>query len=96
MTAAFSSPRPSFISSDSGFSVEVLGRTALRYTEAYRAMLIDSEELARPHGLALYRSSLRRWEPPNDSLPIDEDERNRIVENIRQAFMFMGDELVVV
>ena len=95
MTATFSSPRPNLITSDSGFSVEVLGRTGLRYTEDDRTMLIDSEVLAR-HGIALYRSSLRRWEPPSDSLPIDEDERNRIVENIRQAIMFMGDELVVV
>ena len=95
MTATFSSPRPNLITSDSGFSVEVLGRTGLRYTEGDRTMLIDSEVLAR-HGLALYSSSLRRWEPPNDSLPIDEDERNRIVENIRQAFMFNGDELVVI
>jgi hypothetical protein len=83
------------ITSDSGFSVEVLGRTGLRYTEDDRTMLIDSEVLAR-HGIGLYRWSLRRWEPPNDSLPIDEDERNRIVENIRQAFMFNGDELVVI
>ena len=96
MTATFSSPRPNLITSDSGFSVEVLGRTGLRYTEDDRTMLIDSEVLARPHGIALYSSSLRRWEPPNDSLPIDEDERNRIVENIRQAFMFNGDELVVI
>ena len=95
MTATFSSPRPNLITSDSGFSVEVLGRTGLRYTEDDRTMLIDSQVLAR-HGIALYRSSLRRWEPPNDSLPIDEDQRNRIVENIRQAFIFMGDELVVI
>jgi len=27
---------------------------------------------------------------------IDEDERNRILENIRQAFMFKGDELEVI
>jgi hypothetical protein len=61
------------ITSDSGFSVEVLGRTGLRYTEGDRVMLIDSEVLAGPHGLALYLSSLRRRDPPNDSLPIDEE-----------------------
>jgi hypothetical protein len=36
-----------------GFSVEVLGRTGLRYREAGRQMFVDSEVLTGPRGMGL-------------------------------------------
>jgi len=84
------------IESDSGYRVEVLGRTGLRYTEGDRTMVIDSEILASVAGMALWQSSIERWEPPNNAVLIDEGERRRIVENIRAAFEAKDYELDVI
>jgi hypothetical protein len=92
----FSFPRLNVIESDSGYRVEVLGRTGLRYSEGDRTMVIDSEILDSVAGMALWESSIERWEPPNNSVLIDEGERRRIVENIRAAFGAKGYELEVI
>lgn len=74
-----------------GFSVETLGRTGLRYCENGRTMHIDSEVLLA-RGIMLYRSSVKRWDPPNNEEPVDDKTRDRIIENIRQVFASKGDE----
>ena len=96
MAGSFSAPRPNRIESDSGFAVEVLGRTGMRYFEGDRSAFIDSEVLAKPDAMALYQSSIRRWDPPHESLEVDEEDRRRIVENIRAAFESQGYELQVI
>jgi hypothetical protein len=92
----FSFPRPNVIESDSGYRVEILGRNWLRYTEGDRTMVIDSEILDSVAGMSLWQSSIERWEPPNNSVLIDDGERRRIVENIRAAFEAKGYELDVI
>jgi hypothetical protein len=122
----FSVPRVNVISSDTGFTVEVLGQTGLLYSEDGRCVLIDSELLSGPHGLVLSASSIRRWEAGDAATAIkrertqvgpevlvdgymsstvqridgggpeiSDEERNRIVENIRSAFRFRGFEIEV-
>jgi hypothetical protein len=70
--AHYTEPRPNLIQSDAGFSVEVLGRTGLRYVEHGKTAIVDSEVLAKPGAIAVYRDSLKRWEPQtmSRSLPI--------------------------
>jgi hypothetical protein len=46
MEEHFSEPEPNVIESSTGFSVRVLGRTGMRYTEGERSVWIDSEVLA--------------------------------------------------
>jgi hypothetical protein len=48
MSFMFTSPRPNLCESSDGFSVEVLGRTGLRYCEGGRQMFVDSEVLSGP------------------------------------------------
>lgn len=91
-----SSPRPNLYVSSNGFSVEVLGHTGLCYQEGERKMFIDAEVLLGPEGIGVYRSSIRRWEPPHDTNPIDDAERNRILENIREVFRAQGFEIAVI
>lgn len=91
----FSEPRPNLIESDAGFSVEVLGRTGLRYREGERTAFVDSEVLAEPDAILAYRNSIQRWDPPNESQPLDDSERDRIIENIKRAFEFRGYKLHV-
>jgi Immunity protein 74 len=96
MSTEFSAPRPNLIVSSSGFSVEVLGRTGMRYSEGDRTLFVDSEVLAKPGAMALYRSSIKAWDAPHETDAITDDERSRIVENIGRAFAFKGYELEVI
>jgi hypothetical protein len=88
-------PRVNVIESDEGFSVEVLGRTGVRYTEGAKTVFVDSEVLAvASSGLVIYPSSIKQWDAPF-SCDIDDVTREAIVENIRRAFSFRGLEIEV-
>ncbi len=88
-------PRVNVIQSDEGFSVEVLGRAGLLYIEGSKSLDIDSEVLAGPSGLVIYKDSIKAWNPPCDNEVIDEGKRDAIIENIRRAFRFRGLEIEV-
>lgn len=86
---SFRVPRPNLIESSTGYTVEVLGMTGIRYTEGDAAYFVDSELLAPPGAIAVFASSVRRWDdPPGAS--VGEQERQRILENILRAFEFKG------
>jgi hypothetical protein len=86
----FKIPRANLIESDEGFTVEVLGRTGVLYTEGERSLRVDSEILGGPSGLAIYGDSIAHWDPPEDHEPISEEKRAEIVDNIKRAFEFRG------
>ena len=89
-------PRPNVIQSDQGYSVEVLGRTGLRYTEDSQTFLIDSEVLAGPAGLVVYSESIKVEGVPYNQMPFTPEDRTRIIENIRVAFRFRELEIEIV
>lgn len=91
----FKIPSVNVIESDDGFSVEVLGRTGLKYSEGKKTIRVDSEVLSGPSGMVIYTDSIVRWEPPCDGEMIDAAKRQIIVENIRNAFRFRGLEIQV-
>ena len=91
----FSNPRPNLIVSSRGFSVEILGRTGMQYSEGERSLFVDSEVLAIPNAMALYSDSLTSWGPPHGT-PLSEAERTRIFDNIRRALRFKGYDLQVI
>ena len=66
----FTSQGPNLYKSSGGFSVEVLGRTGLRYGEANRRMFVDSEVLTGPYGMAVYKDTIQKWDPPCDNVPV--------------------------
>jgi immunity protein 74 of polymorphic toxin system len=90
MPERFSEPKVNLIESDAGFSVEVLGRTGLRYTERGRTVYVDSEVMATPGAMLAYRNSMKRWSPPHESDALDDSDRDRIMGNIRRAFESQG------
>jgi hypothetical protein len=92
----FTTPRPNLYESSDGFSVEVLGRTGLRYREAERQMFVDSEVLTGPSGMAIYKDSIEKWDSPHEHVLVMSSDRSRIVENIRNAFRFQGFEIDVI
>ena len=81
----FSSPRANVVEGDNGVSVEVLGRTGIRYSEGERSCFVDSEVLATP-AIAVWPSGIRRWDPPHADDPLTDDDRRRILQNIADAF----------
>ena len=88
MSPNFSTPRPNIIESDTGFSIERLPRAGLRYYEGGRSLLIDSEMLTK--GFAIFTDSIKRWDPPDKS-KISDQERRRILENVRLALASQGE-----
>jgi hypothetical protein len=90
----FSQPEPNLIESNAGFSVKVLGRTGFCYTEGDRSVWIDSEVLAKPGAIALFKDSIKTWEGEGAG-PVCEADRDRIASNIKRAFEFCGYELQV-
>ena len=91
----FKIPRVNVITSDEGFSIEILGRAGLRYIEGAKRLEVDSEVLAGPSGMVIYQNSIKSWDPPHNNELIDESKRNTIVDNIRRAFRFQGYEIQV-
>ncbi len=77
------------------YSVEVLGRTGLMYREAGRELFVDSEVLTGDAGMLLYRESISHWDPPQDHIAIDAEDRERIIGNIRSHFRKQGFEIDV-
>lgn len=59
-------------------------------------MFVDSEVLAGAAGMVVYRDTISRWNPPYDGEVINEAVRNRILDNIREAFRFQGFEIEVI
>jgi hypothetical protein len=88
----FFEPRVNVIESNEGFSVETLGITGLRYRRGDRSLFIDIEVLFGQPVLMFYRHSIKRWD---DGELVEEDERSRIIDDIRRAFRSTGDEISV-
>ena len=88
-------PRVNVIESDEGFSIEVK-MTRVVYSEGPKRLYIDSEILASPGNISIYKKSIRNWETPYDSEPIDENKRDAIIENISRAFHWKGEWITVI
>jgi len=94
MEEHFSEPEPNVIESSAGFSVRVLGRTGLRYKEGARSVWIDSEVLAKPRAIAMFKESIQTWDGPEPEA-VSVTERDRIASNIGRAFTACEYELQV-
>jgi hypothetical protein len=91
----FRTPRVNVFESDEGFSIEVLGRTGLLYTEGPKSMLIDSEVLASPGGIAIIKKSIHAWNPPYEKEHIDAIKQKTIIDNVCHAFRSQGEDISV-
>jgi hypothetical protein len=91
----FTIPRINVIESDNGFSVEVLGRTGMRYREGSRSVSVDSEVLAPGKGIAIYVNSIRKWDAPYQEQSISAEDKSRIVANIKSAMDFRQEPIEI-
>ena len=88
-------PRPNVYECSDGYSVEVLGRTGLLYREYDRSVFIDSEVLAPPAGILVYRDSIRHWQSPPGDCEVSETERERILGNVLAILRSQGIDVQV-
>jgi hypothetical protein len=88
----FKIPRVNVIESDEGYSVEVLGRTGIRYVEGDKTLWIDSEVLAVPNSIMVFISGIHKW---NSGEPIEDETKKRITQNIIHAFTWDGTILEI-
>jgi hypothetical protein len=86
--------KPNVITSDEGFSVEIMGRTGIQYQDCNSIVAVDGEALAGPAGFMIYRESVRII-GPSKHMEIKEAERDVIIENIRRAFEFRGFDIEI-
>ncbi len=92
----FTVPRVNVVSSDEGFSVEVLQRVGIEYTEGSKTMFVDSEILMPGYGIAVSKKSIQAWRPPHDGEKVTAEDRDRILENICRAIEFQGARVEIV
>jgi len=96
MSEQFRVPKVNVIESSDRFTVEVLGRTGLRYTEVGRDLFLDSEVLAADFGLLVIADSIQDWgSPPRSPSVLERADRVRIIENIQRAFASQGQNVEV-
>jgi hypothetical protein len=96
MSEQFRVPKVNVLESSEGFTVEVLGRTGLRYTEVGRDLFVDSEVLAADFGLLVIANSIQNWgSPPRSSSIMERADRVRIIENIQRAFASQGQNVEI-
>jgi hypothetical protein len=88
-------PRINVVESDSGFSVEVLGRTGMQYREGEKSLFIDSEVLAPGRGIAVITNSIKHWSQPYDREPISAEKKVAILNNITQGMEFKKEPLEI-
>jgi hypothetical protein len=92
----FQIPRVNVIESDAGFSVELLGRTGLKYQEFDKVILVESEILMTDvPTVAIWKDHIRAWQPPYEKEEITEQKRTEIVNRICAAFKWRKSRVTV-
>jgi hypothetical protein len=91
----FTVPKVNVIESDAGFSIEVLGRTGMKYREGDRTLVVDSEVLAPGKGIAIFTNSIKKWAPPHSELLISPEKKVMIISNIKAAIDFKQQPLEI-
>jgi hypothetical protein len=92
----FHIPRVNVIESDTGFSVEILGRTGLEYRESDKVLLVESEVLMTDAPtVAIWKDHIRAWQPPHDKEQISEEMRTAILKRICSALKWRNTQVEI-
>ncbi len=92
----FHIPRVNVVESDTGFSIEMLGRTGMEYRESDKIMFIDSEILmTEMPTVAIWRDRIRSWAPPHDKDPVSEQKKTEILKRICAALKWRNTQVEI-
>ena len=75
------------LTNDDSFSIKLLGRAGLEYSENGFVILVDGEMLMGPSGYVVYKNYMKVLE---GNVELDEILKNKIIENIRMVFAEQG------
>jgi hypothetical protein len=87
------------VASDQGFVLQRVDRYAYEYREANRTMRLEGESIVAGLGDSSFGFGFyphwrdTTWQPPYDAIPVSEEDRMRIVRNIREAMAFKGGKV---
>jgi len=87
------------VASDAGFVLQCVERYAFEYREANRTMRLEGESIVAGLGDAKFGFGFypnwreAGWQPPFDAVPVSDQDRERIVQNIKEAMAFMGGKV---
>ena len=89
--------RGQVIGSDKGFSVELIDRAGLIYSEGKKRVVITAEMLGpdSPYFMWVAKSSMRRWGKYRLGRIISAAEKDEVINNIRELFRSKGLEIDV-
>ena len=92
----FHIPRVNVIESDTGFSIEILGRVGLEYREVYKVLFVDSEILmTEAPTIAIWKDRIRIWQPPHNNEQITEEMRIEILKRICSALKWRNVQVEI-
>lgn len=75
------------------FKARLTGRAGIEYSEGSRQMTIDSELLAASDNhVVVFGDSIRAWDPPHDTVPVNQVDIMRIRTNLEVALKPMRIE----
>jgi len=66
------------------YKVIVRGRSGLVYKEGEKTITVDSEQLSSSLGTAVFTDSIKSWDAPNSDKPLSDEDRRRIIANIKK------------
>jgi hypothetical protein len=90
-TMEFSTPRPDTVTSSAGFSIKISVPVGILYSESGDEISVDSEVSAGAKGVHVWADSIKIWN--KSGAPVDNAERQRILDNIGKALKFMGMDI---
>jgi hypothetical protein len=66
------------------YKVVAKGRSGLLYKEGEKTIAVDSEQLSESLGIAIFTNSIKSWEAPFNDEALSNEDRTRIIENIKK------------
>jgi hypothetical protein len=72
------------------FKIKIHGRAGLTYKEGKKSVSIDSEMLFSEYNMVIYTNSIKSWNPPFDNEMLTEENKKRIISNIKKDFEKTG------
>jgi hypothetical protein len=99
MSIQFSWLNKQGVRSDEGIVLQRVDRYAFEYREANRTMRLEGESIVAELGSCSWGFGFypnwrnATWMPPFETVPISDQDRKRIVQNIKEAAAFMGGKV---
>ena len=72
------------------------GRSGLLYKEGDKTITVDSELLSESLGIAIFTDSIKSWDAPFNEEPLSEEDRSRIIENIKKDLERQKHKVILV